>query len=160
FLPEALSSFLMNNPGISIDLQEHLSDYIVSSVAEGIADVGVVAATVDISSVETFPFREDRLVVVVPRDHILARRRQVRFEETLDSDFIGLSDGAGVQEFLDGPARRMGRRLRLRIQLRSFDGVVRMVESRAGIGIVPQSAARRLRRIMAIKILQLEDDWA
>ncbi len=71
FLPVALSSFLMDNPGVNIDLQEHLSDEIVRSVVEGIADIGIVAGTVDVASLETFPFREDYLVVVVPQGHPL-----------------------------------------------------------------------------------------
>lgn len=160
FLPEALSAFLRANPGVNVDLQEHLSDGIVASVAEGIADVGIVAGTVDLSSVESFPFRQDRLVVVVPRRHVLAERRRVKFDALLDQDFIGLSDGAALQDFLAEHAARRGKRLRLRTQLRGFDGICRMVESQAGIGVVPEMAARRLRRVMAIKIIQLEDAWA
>ncbi|MFH6781063.1 MULTISPECIES: LysR substrate-binding domain-containing protein [Methylobacterium] len=160
FLPAALSSFLMDNPGVNIDIQEHMSADIVRSVAEGIADIGIVAGSVDVAALETFPFREDTLVVVVPRDHPLAGRRRLAFAETLDYDFIGLSDGAALQDFLAAHAARLGRRLRLRVQLRSFDGICRMVESRAGIAVVPASAAKRLRRIMAIRIIPLEDAWA
>jgi DNA-binding transcriptional LysR family regulator len=160
FLPAALSSFLMDNPGVNIDIQEHMSGDIVRSVAEGIADIGIVAGSVDVAALETFPFREDTLVVVVPRDHALSGRRRLIFAETLDYDFIGLSDGAALQDFLADHAARLGRRLRLRVQLRSFDGICRMVESRAGIAVVPASAAKRLRRIMAIRIIPLEDAWA
>lgn len=160
FLPTALSAFLMDNPGVNVDLQEHLSDEIVRSVAEGIADIGIVAPSVDFASLETFPFREDHLVVVVPRDHALAGRRRVSFAETLDNDFIGLSEGAALQDFLRSQASRMGRRLRLRVQLRGFDGICRMVESGVGIGIVPNSSARRLCRVMAIRIVPLNDTWA
>ncbi|WP_237478211.1 LysR substrate-binding domain-containing protein [Lichenibacterium dinghuense] len=160
FLPAALSEYLMKNPGVNVDLQEHLSDHIVRSVAEGVADIGIVAGSVDVASLETFPFREDRLVAVVPRDHALAGRRRISFSLMLDYDFIGLSDGAALQDFLAGHAMRVGRRLRLRVQLRSFDGVCRMVESRTGVAVVPASAAKRLRRIMAIKIIPLEDAWA
>src|SRR5262249_51534895 len=46
FLPEALSSFLAAHPHISVDLEERLSDEIVGLVAEGAADVGIVAGTV------------------------------------------------------------------------------------------------------------------
>ncbi|WP_141059762.1 LysR substrate-binding domain-containing protein [Brucella melitensis] len=160
FLPVALSSFLMDNPGVNIDLQEHLSDEIVRSVVEGIADIGIVAGTVDVASLETFPFREDYLVVVVPQGHPFARRRRIAFKDTLDYDFIGLSQGAALQNFLSAHAMRMGQRLRLRVQLRSFDSICQMVESRAGIAIVPASAAKRLRRIMAIRIIALDDAWA
>jgi len=160
FLPAALSAFLRANPGVNVDLQEHLSDRIVRSVAEGIADVGIIAGTVDVSGVEIFPFREDRLVVVVPRGHALAGRRRLPFEDILDHDFIGLEEGAALQDFLSEHARRKGKRLRLRIQLRGFDGICRMVESGAGLGIVPETAARRFRRSMVIHVIPLADPWA
>ena len=54
FLPEALSSFLAAHPNVSIDLEERLSDEIVGLIAEGVADLGVVAGTVDAGGLETF----------------------------------------------------------------------------------------------------------
>src|SRR5262249_32365191 len=58
FLPEALSSFLSTHPNVSVDLEERLSDEIVGLIAEGVADLGIVAATVDASALETYPFRK------------------------------------------------------------------------------------------------------
>ena len=55
FLPEALSSFLSTHPNVSVDLEERLSDEIVGLIAEGVADLGIVAATVDASALETYP---------------------------------------------------------------------------------------------------------
>src|SRR4029079_13203928 len=66
FLPEALSSFLADHPHVSVDLEERLSDEIVGLVAEGAADVGIVAGTVEMGALETYPFRSDRFVVVTP----------------------------------------------------------------------------------------------
>src|SRR5215204_4730603 len=64
FLPEALSSFLAAHPNVSVDLEERLSDEIIGQIAEGVADLGIIAGTVDAGSLETFPFRRDRFVVV------------------------------------------------------------------------------------------------
>ncbi len=83
FLPEALSSFLAGHPQVSIDLEERLSDEIVGLIAEGVADLGIVAATVDASSLETYPFRKDRFVLVVARDHPLAKRSKIAFAQVL-----------------------------------------------------------------------------
>jgi DNA-binding transcriptional LysR family regulator len=55
---------------------------------------------------------------------------------------------------------RIGRPLRLRVQLRSFDAVCRLVECRVGIGIVPETTARRVSKTMAIKLVALTDPWA
>ena len=160
FLPEALSSFLSAHPQVSVDLEERLSDEIVGLIAEGVADLGIVAGTVDASTLETFPFRRDRFVLVVGREHPLARRAKIAFAQVLDHDFVGLDRASALQRFLSDKAARIGQPLRLRVQLRSFDAVCRMVECNVGIGIVPQTTARRVARTMAIAVVALTDPWA
>jgi DNA-binding transcriptional LysR family regulator len=160
FLPEALSSFLAAHPQVSVDLEERLSDDIVGLIAEGVADIGIVAATVDISTLETFPFRKDRFVLVVARDHPLAERKRIAFTQVLQHDFVGLDRASALQRFLADKAANSGRSLRLRVQMRSFDSVCRLVECRVGIGIVPETTARRLSSTMAIAVVALTDPWA
>jgi DNA-binding transcriptional LysR family regulator len=160
FLPEALSSFLAANPNVSVDLEERLSDEIVGLIAEGVADLGIVAGTVDAGGLETYPFRRDRFVLVVAKDHALAQRAKIGFEEVLDHDFVGLDRASALQRFLASKAVRIGRPLRLRVQLRSFDAVCRMVECKVGIGIVPETTARRVSKTMAITAVNLSDAWA
>jgi len=158
FLPEALSSFLAAHSNVSIDLEERLSDEIVGLLAEGVGDLGIVAATVDTSALETFPFRKDRFVLVVAREHPLAERAQISFAEVLDHDFVGLDRASALQRFLAEKAAHTGQPLRLRVQLRSFDAVCRLVECNVGIGIVPESTARRVARTLVP--VALADPWA
>jgi DNA-binding transcriptional LysR family regulator len=160
FLPEALSSFLAAHPNVSVDLQERLSDEIVGLIAEGTADIGIVAGTVDVSALETYPFRRDRFVLVVAREHPLARRSKIPFAQVLDYDFVGLDRASALQRFLAEKAAPSGRALRLRVQLRSFDAVCRLVECNVGIGIVPETTAHRVARTMAIAVVALTDAWA
>src|SRR5437660_1225193 len=160
FLPEALSAFLASHPNVSIDLEERLSDEIVGLIAEGVADLGIVAGTVDTSALETFPFRKDRFVLVVAREHALAKRTKIAFAQVLGHDFVGLDRASALQRFLADKAARIGQPLRLRVQLRSFDAVCRLVECNVGIGIVPETTARRVARTMAIAVVSLTDAWA
>jgi DNA-binding transcriptional LysR family regulator len=160
FLPEALSSFLATHPNVSVDLEERLSDEIVGMIAEGVADLGIVAATVDTSALETYPYRTDRFVLVVAREHPLAKRAKIPFAQVLDHDFVGLDRASALQRFLADKAARIGQPLRLRVQLRSFDAVCRLVECNVGIGIVPESTAHRVARTMAIVVVPLTDPWA
>jgi len=160
FLPEALSSFLAAHPNVSVDLEERLSDEIVGLIAEGVADLGIVAGTVDAGALETYPFRRDRFVLVVARSNPLAQRDKIGFEEVLDHDFVGLDRASALQRFLAGKAVRIGRPLRLRVQLRSFDAVCRLVECNVGIGIVPETTAHRVAKTMAIAAVPLTDSWA
>ena len=160
FLPEALSSFLSAHPHVSVDLEERLSDEIVGLIAEGVGDIGIVAGTVEAGTLETFPFRRDRFVLVVARDHPLAKRAKIAFARVLDHDFVGLERGSALQRFLAAKAARIGRVLRLRVQLRSFDAVCRLVACNVGIGIVPQTTARRAAQTLPIATVAMADPWA
>jgi DNA-binding transcriptional LysR family regulator len=160
FLPETLSSFLMAYPDISVDLEERLSDEIVGLIAEGTGDIGIVAGTVDYGGLHTFPFRSDRFVLVVARDHPLANRSSVGFAEVLGYDMVGLDRASAIQRFLAEKATRVGRAIRLRVQLRSFDAICRLVECNVGVGIVPETTVERTARTMAITAVALTDPWA
>lgn len=160
FLPEALGRFLSAFPGTTIDLQERLSDEIVGLVAKGVADIGIVAGTVETGALQVIPFRSDRFVIVAQPGDPLGQEETVAFEDVLDRDLVGLEPASALHRFLAGRAQRAGRRLRLRVQLRSFDAVCLLVEAGVGIGIVPETTARRAARTMALRIVALKDDWA
>jgi DNA-binding transcriptional LysR family regulator len=160
FLPETLSSFLTSYPDVSVDIEERLSDEIVGLIAEGTGDIGIVAGTVDYGGLRTFPFRSDRFVLVLPRDHALAGRKSIGFAEVLDYDMVGLDRASAIQRFLADKASRIGRPLRLRVQLRSFDAICRLVECHVGVGIVPETTVHRTERNMAITSVRLSDAWA
>jgi len=160
FLPEALGRFLVAHPQVTVDLQERLSDEIVGLVAEGVAELGIVAATADAGSLQTYPFRTDRFVLVVPSGHPLAGHDGIAFADVLDHDLVGLDQASALQRFLAERAARIGRRPKLRVRLRSFDAVCRMVEAGVGVGIVPETTARVTGRTLAIKAVPLADEWA
>jgi molybdate transport repressor ModE-like protein len=160
FLPEALSEFLTAHPNVSIDLEERLSDEIVGLIAEGVGDIGIVAGTVNAGGLTTYPFRTDRFVAVVAVAHALAGRDTVSFAEVLDYDIVGLDRSSAISRFLASKAAQLGRPLRLRVQLRSFDAVCRLAEKNVAVGIVPHTTARAALKSMAIKVVELSDPWA
>ena len=160
YLPDALAGWLAANPGVDIAVEERLSREIAPAVAQAHADIGVLADLAGAEGLETYPFRIDRLVVVVPRSHVLAQRRNIAFVEVLDEEFVGLAAGNVLAEYLAWQSARLGRSLKLRIRLRRPDAVCRMVERGVGIAVVPETAALRCRRTMALGTLRLTDLWA
>jgi DNA-binding transcriptional LysR family regulator len=167
YLPEVLAGFMARHPDVDIDLEERLSSDIARAVREGGADLGIVADTVDLAGLETFPFRSDRLVAVLPpalaqtfAADAQAGTKAVAFARLVDFDHVGLAGDTALFRYLDQQAERVGRTLRARVRLRSFDAICRVVESGVGIGIVPEPAARRCARTMDIAVLELADAWA
>lgn len=160
-LPARLGPFLAAHPDIDVALEERPSPEIVRAVAAGRADLGIVADAVDAAAeLETLPFAVDRLVLVAPRGHPLARRRRVALRDALDADFAGLPQGSALQAHLDDQAARLGGRLRLRVRLPGFGSLCRAVASGLGVAVVSHSAAERCRRSLPIAVVPLSDSWA
>jgi DNA-binding transcriptional LysR family regulator len=63
-----------------------------------------------------------------------------------------------LQDYLGEQAVRAGHPLSFRVRLRTFEGICRMVEHNVGLGIVPETAARRCRK--SIRSIRLTDGWA
>ena len=159
FLPDLLPSYLKAHPRINVELQERLNPLIPKGVRDGRADIGIVAGQVDASGLEVIHFSTDRLVLVTPDTHRFAQRPSIAFAETLEEDAIGMQEGSTLQAFLMQITSRLGRPQRLRVQLGSFDAVCRMIGAGVGIGIVPESIARRNREAMRLALIDLTDEW-
>ncbi len=159
-LPRLVASFLAANPTISVELEERESADIATAIAAGNADIGIASDGQISNGLEAFPFRDDRLVLVVPRGDALSGVRQIRLADVVDRDFVGQPRESALQRHLAGHAARLGVSMKVRARVTGFDAVCRMVESGVGIAIVPDAAARRCRRSMKIDVVGLRDPWA
>ncbi|MNT28901.1 HTH-type transcriptional activator CmpR [compost metagenome] len=130
-------------------------------MAENAADVGCFA---DLGTtpqdVITLPYREDELVVVVPRRHALASRKKLSTREVLEHYLIGLQTGSYINMQLLRYGSEHSVPVKFRMQVNSYDAVCLMVESDMGIGILPVSLARRYARTMGIRVVALDAPWA
>lgn len=159
FLPEILPGFLSRNPRVNIDLQENPNTEIARGVLDGRADIGIVAGQVDSLGLQAIHFSTDRLVLVTAKNHPLAKQTSIAFADTLDEDAIGMNQHSTLQTFLAQVTEKLGKPLKLRIQLSSFDAMCRMIGAGVGVGIVPESAARRNRDAMGLALIDLTDTW-
>jgi DNA-binding transcriptional LysR family regulator len=160
FLPLALPSFLATHPDISVDLRERLSPEIVRAVKEGRIDIGIVSGKACAEGLRLLPYYKSRLVLATARNHPLAQRKSISFEDTLNCEYIGLSESSAIHTFLNQTANRVHKSLKVRIHVGNFEAVCRMIEANVGIGVLPEYFARRHAKIMKIKIVPLTDEWA
>jgi DNA-binding transcriptional LysR family regulator len=161
FLPEDLGSFLREQPRLRVSLEEQPSPAIIRAVAAGQVDLGVVAAEPGVAGLETQPYRRDRLVLIVPPGHRLAGETALDFAAVLAEPFVCLHAGSAIHTFMMNAAAELGGRLDVRIQVRSFNAIVRMVAAGVGIGMVPAAAAEAERRTGSpFSVVELVDAWA
>ncbi|QBY56235.1 LysR family transcriptional regulator [Cupriavidus oxalaticus] len=161
FLPNDLHGFIEKYPDVQVQLHEHISTAILRGVSENEADVGCFA---DLGKAPhgllILPYREDDLVVVVPRHHPLASRKKLTTPDLLDHYMIGLQTGSYINLQLSRLASEHGKPVKFRMQVNSYDAVCLMVESKMGIGILPERLARRYSRILGVRMIALDAPWS
>ncbi len=159
FLPADVAAFAAQQPGLRIELNEADSHEVVLAVLEGRADLGIFADRTPALGLQTLPYRTDRLVLVVPTGHPLAARRRVAFTDAMDYDFVSLSSRTSLAQRLVFEGGLIGKPLRIRIQVRSFDAMCQMVAAGLGIAVLPDAAVQPLVRALGLRKLELSDPW-
>jgi DNA-binding transcriptional LysR family regulator len=157
YLPEELRRFATDQPLLKVELRELTSDAIVAALAERLIDLGVFLPTFAYSGLETYPYHSDRLALVAPHDHSLARRVTLPLADALDEQFVGLFPSSSMTSLLGAAA---GERMHLRLQVRSFDAMCRMIQAGHGVGVLPLPVARLHAKSMRLKAIPLSDEWA
>ncbi|WP_060478494.1 LysR substrate-binding domain-containing protein [Pseudomonas monteilii] len=160
YLPELLASYLADNPGLGIDVQELPSLRIVQSITQGMADLGVISTAAPSSHLQTLPFRDDPLVLVTPLGHPLSEAPAPSFVDSLAHGHVGLGANSALALYLEDQALREGRRMQVRVRAEGFDGVIRMVAGGAGIGVVPLASVQRWQGVLPMNWVALREDWA
>jgi DNA-binding transcriptional LysR family regulator len=158
YLPPRLSKFLVAHPDLSIDLEERSSFEMVPAIAEGRADLGLVADITDLARLQTHLVAQDQLVVVASQAHRIAREASVAFVDVVGEPFVGLADAA-LEMHLAERASRLGRQIEYRIHMRGIDNVGMLVEAGIGIAVMSEVSANMIRR-PGLAIVTLSEPWA
>ena len=159
-LPSHLAQFLQRHPEVRLVIEERWSSEVARAVLASEADIGIVLEGTLIDGLTVFPYMTDRLSVVLPEGHVLAKNETLRFADILEYEVVALEAGSSMMRLLAQQAIVAEQPLRLRVQVRSFEAVCRMVQSGLGIGVLPYLAAKTLAHSMGLIAKPLTDDWA
>jgi DNA-binding transcriptional LysR family regulator len=160
YLPEELSGFLAEFPMVRIEFQAEVSPAIVQAVTENAADIGIFAGDIPTPDLQVFPYHRDKVVVVVPRSHPIAANKAVRFLDLLDYEIIDQEKRSSIETLLLRASAGLGRSLKTRIRVGSFDAICRMVQANLGVGLVPERFADKMKSVMNIEAIPLDEPWA
>ena len=159
-LPEHLAGFARENPDIRLAVQERWSSEIVRAVLAAEGDIGIVVEGTKTDGLETLSYSTDRIAVVMPASHALARAPSMSFGDVLEEDIVALEAGSSMMRLLAQEAVIAGKTLQLRVEVRSFEAVCRMVQVGFGLGLLPYQAASVLGQGMGLAVRPLTEEWA
>lgn len=160
FLPEDVAAFQRLFPDVDIELEERHSPDVLRRVREREVDFGICNRSAAIAGLQSFPYRRDRLAVMLPTSHPKANVRHLSLQDIADETFVGLGPESALTQMLTNRAQEIGVTLRVKIRVTSLDALCRMAHAGLGIAVMPQQVAELYLSALDVVARPLSDAWA
>lgn len=135
-----LKELLRSHPKVNVRVVYRRSDQVYDEVASGEADLGIVAYAKERRELLAIPFSEDRLVVVVPPDHGMAKRETLKLSDLDGINFVAFDRDIPTRRAVDKLLREHGAQVQVTTELDNIETLKRAVEIGLGISILPRAA--------------------
>lgn len=140
FMPQVISAFHHLYPKIRVRVLDASANEVNSAVASGDADFGVSFSGTLAAEVDFELLLQERYVVACRRDHPLAGREQVSWEEMYEHDYISLDKTSGNRLVLDQALMRLHPKRPSICETRHVTTMIGLVEAGLGVAAVPSIA--------------------
>jgi DNA-binding transcriptional LysR family regulator len=158
-LPILGAQFCQEYPLVRFRVQIHSREGVIDKLINERLGIGVVSKKIDLPELEYQPFFDDRVVMIVPRDHPWADYGRALPSDLLDQKVILREESAGTMEILrEGLAQHdieWGSLDRI-MELGNSEAIVMAVEQGIGVGFVSSLSASRSLALGRVKQIRLE----
>ena len=159
FLPHMMSLMSKHHPLIRMELEDVLSHEAVRTVVSGGAELGVIAENTPSEGLQTLLCEEDELVLIAPKGHPLGMAQPLQLQDILRYELVGMNMSTSLMRQINGQASLSGQSARLRVQVRGFDTMCKMVAAGVGVAILPHLSALPLAPALGLTIQRIEGEW-
>ena len=133
--PAALRDLRRNFPDIRLDIWDGTDQEVHEWVRNGLIDIGIAGICDGLNAEH---FMEDKLLLLVPHDHVLAGHETVFLAELQDARFVVSATGCGPQ--IDAMLEEAGVAIDVVVRVREKETLFSMVRSHVGLAMVPELA--------------------
>ena len=150
-----LATFHRRYPGVELTVREQSSDELAAMLRDDEVDLAFLSVTERIQShgLTLHPLVREGLVAVLPPDHRLAGRREVRLAELAGDAFISFREGARLRELLVTAAAAAGFAPRIALESNESRRICSLVSRGLGVAILPRSDGEGAGSTVAVSAL-------
>lgn len=141
-LPPLVNAFMEKHPSAEIKLITGKTHEIVSYVRDKRVDVGIVASSINQPGLNCIPLFDDHLELVLPTTHPLADSLDVGIEQLQGLPMIIFSTGTWYRKLTDDLFHRWGIMPDIRMEIDSFEAIVRLIPTCKAAALLPKSYLR------------------
>jgi DNA-binding transcriptional LysR family regulator len=151
-LPKAIARFRQAHPEIRFQLKEAGSIEVAGDVISGRLELGLVTLPVQARELQIWPLLTDRIVLVAPCDHPLARLGEIDAGALDGLAFVGFEADTAVRQIIDAALRDAGVEMNVVMELRSIPAILRMVATTGNLAFVSRMGVDTLADVCEIEV--------
>ncbi|MCG7984104.1 MAG: LysR family transcriptional regulator [Candidatus Thiodiazotropha lotti] len=151
-LPKAIASFQGSHPAVKFQLKEAGSNEVAEDVINGRLELGLVTMPVKNRDLKVWPLLTDRIVLVGPKQHPLAKKRRISASALDGISFVGFEADTAVRQIIDATLRDAGVEMNVVMELRSIPAILRMVATTGNLAFVSQLGVDSLEDVAEIEV--------
>jgi LysR family hydrogen peroxide-inducible transcriptional activator len=147
-LPRLIPVLHREAPGLTLIIDEDFTANLAAKLRGGELDMIIISAPFEMPAVKTARLYGEPLVVALPRDHALKRRKQIRAEDLLDETMLLLRTGNCFRDQVVEacPACRgdafSGKQLQKTLESSSLETIRQMVAAGSGVTVLPATSVQ------------------
>ncbi|MEV6137908.1 LysR family transcriptional regulator [Nocardia sp. NPDC051990] len=135
-IPQLIGGFRRGSPRISFTLRQGAFDAVVDQIVDGTADLATVSPRPSVH-VGWRKLLTQPLALAAPAEHRLASRRQIRFAELGDAEFITMHAGFGMRRIFDELCAAAHIRPRIAFESSDLGTAAGLVAAGLGVALLP-----------------------
>jgi DNA-binding transcriptional LysR family regulator len=139
-VPSMLRDFRATHPAVRFTLVQGSSDTLLARLGAGDVDLCLTAPVPDEPGLVARKLDSERIDLVVPAGHLLARRRSLRLAEAAAEDFICTKPGYGLRTITDALCRAAGFEPRIAFEGEETATCRGLVGAGLGVSLLPATA--------------------
>lgn len=141
-LPPLVNAYMDKYPAAELKLITGKTHEIVSAVNEGKCDVGIIASAIREPGLRCIPLFEDQLRLVVTEQHPLTLTGKLTMDQLSRLPMILFSKGTWYRRMTDELFQRCGVDPDVRMEIDSFEAIVRLLPTIKAAALLPKSYLR------------------
>ena len=140
FLSGVIAAYHQRYPKIRVRIIDDSANEVLIAVARGEADFGLNFVGAQENDVEFEPLLEERFVAACRRDHPIAKKSQVSWQELAQYDYISAGKASGNRLLLDQALAGIKDQPQSMYETQHGTTMIGLVEAGLGVAVVPAMA--------------------
>ena len=155
-LPRVAAEWQMRHPESPLQVTVANGERLQQMLRDNLLDVAVIEGVVNGAELETRPFRQDRLVLVLPQEHPLAVLEHITLAQVLEYPLLVREEGSAGRRCLEQVLARRGLRAERRWESIDTQALLQAVAQGLGVAFLPRELAEGVPGVV-IRTLADED---